>query len=236
MKPSRRTALALIATVVVVGSAVAVIWLIHSSKNPVDTATVYAGYLAAVAIAVTLLIAVGAWWRKGGQRSADRVCTSEQAAAAADRLAELMTARWRQEAIARRIITPAPATVRWRWAAEGVAAPRAEVRKLPAPGTGPRPLPGLEEPGELLESGVVTRLHDEVYARLPHGRLILLGGPGAGKTGAMILLLLAGLGERASLGGEQRGPRPQRWCMRNHRAICFLFKRISPQLSIPHQW
>ena len=50
----------------------------------------------------------------------------------------------------------------------------------------------------------MTRLHDEVYARLPHGRLVLLGGPGAGKTGAMILLLLAGLDRRASLGGEQR--------------------------------
>jgi hypothetical protein len=139
VRPSRRTALALIATVVVAGSAVAVISLIHSSKNPVDTATVYAGYLAAVAIAVTLLMAVGAWWRKGDQRSAVRASTPEQAAAAADRLADLMTARWRQEATARRIITPAPATVRWRWAAEGVAAPRAEVSKLPAPGTGPPP-------------------------------------------------------------------------------------------------
>ncbi len=29
-------------------------------------------------------------------------------------------------------------------------------------------------------------------------------------------------------------PRPWRWCMRNHRAIYFLFKRKSPQLSIPH--
>ena len=54
----------------------------------------------------------------------------------------------------------------------------------------------------------MTRLHDEVYARLPHGRLILLGGPGAGKTGAMILLLLAALDRRASLGGEQRAKVP----------------------------
>jgi hypothetical protein len=115
-----------------------------------------------------------------------------------------MTARWRQEAAARRIVTPAPATVRWRWAAEGVAAPRSEVTRVPAPGTGPAPLAELEEPGEVLESGVVARLHDEVYARLPHGRLVLLGGPGAGKTGAMILLLLAGLDKRASLDGEQQ--------------------------------
>ena len=50
---------------------------------------------------------------------------------------------------------------------------------------------------------MVTRLHDEVYARLPHGRLVLIGGPGAGKTGAMILLLLAALDRRASLTGDQ---------------------------------
>ena len=204
MRPSWRTAFALIATIMVVASVVAVIWLIHSSRHPVDTATVYAGYLAAVAIAITLMMAVGAWWWKGRQRAAARVSTPEQTASAADRLANLMTARWRQEATARRIVTPAPATIRWRWASEEVAAPRAEVTTPPAPGTGPPHLPDLEEPGELLESGVVARLHDEVYARLPHGRLVLLGGPGAGKTGAMILLLLAGLDRRASLGGEQR--------------------------------
>ena len=193
----------LIAAIVTVGSVAAVVWLIHSSGNPVDTATVYAGYLAAVAIGVTLLMALGAWWGKD-RASVSLACTPGQAAAAADRLADLMAARWRQEATARRIITPAPATVRWRWATAEVAAPRAEVTRLAAPGIGPLPFPGLEAPGELLESGVVTRLHHEVYAKLPHGRLILIGGPGAGKTGAMILLLLATLDRRSSLEGEQR--------------------------------
>jgi predicted NACHT family NTPase len=45
----------------------------------------------------------------------------------------------------------------------------------------------------VLNSGLVTRLHDEVYVRLQHGRLALIGGPGAGKTGAMILLLVEAL-------------------------------------------
>ncbi len=42
--------------------------------------------------------------------------------------------------------------------------------------------------------------------------------------------------------GELRGlasydrPRPQRWCMRDHRAIYFLFKPELPQLSIPYHW
>ncbi|MGH3622313.1 MAG: hypothetical protein ACRDQ5_11050 [Sciscionella sp.] len=51
----------------------------------------------------------------------------------------------------------------------------------------------------MLDEGVVTQLHDEVYTQLPHGRLVLIGGPGAGKTGAMILLLLAALDYRRRL-------------------------------------
>ena len=42
----------------------------------------------------------------------------------------------------------------------------------------------------------MTRLHDEVYTRLRHGRLVLIGGPGVGKTGAMILLLIEALRHR----------------------------------------
>jgi hypothetical protein len=60
VRPSRRTAFAVIATIMAIGSLVAVIWLIHSSRHPVDTAIVYSGYLAAVAIVVTLLMAAGA--------------------------------------------------------------------------------------------------------------------------------------------------------------------------------
>lgn len=78
----------------------------------------------------------------------------------------------------------------------------------PAPGTGPAPLPDAGRPGELLGSGVVTRLLDEVYARLPHGRLVVIGGPGSGKTGTMILLLLAALERRSSLADDQRARVP----------------------------
>lgn len=208
MRPLLRTTLALAATFVIVGSAAVVIWKIHISKHPVDTATVYAGDLAAVAIAVTLLLALGAWWWKGERNTALQASTPSQVTSAADRLAEMVADRWRQEATRRRIITPAPATVRWSWAADDLTAPRQEVTIPPAPGTGPPSLPHLKAPGKLLESGVVTRLHDEVYARLPHGRLVLLGGPGAGKTGAMILLLLAALEHRISVSSDKRAQVP----------------------------
>jgi hypothetical protein len=203
MRSSQRTALALPAAVSVIGFVAGVFLLVHSSKNQVATATVYATYLGAVTFAVSLLMTLGTWWLKGREKTAAHVSTREQVCAAADWLAEVIADRWRLEAAARRIVTPAPATIRWRWAADEVTVRRLDVIATPAPGAGPSPLPDLVKPGELLAAGVVTRLHDEVYARLPHGRLVLIGGPGAGKTGAMILLLLAAL-DRRSQAGDQR--------------------------------
>ncbi len=208
MRRQAKSALALVATVTVAGAVFVVHWIISSSKNQAGTGTVLSVDLAAAAIAVPLLTLIVTWWVKTRRGLAITAGTLAQVAAAADWLAETAAARWRQEAAGRRIVTPAPATVRWRWAADELAAPRMEVAVPPAPGTGPAPLPDLGRPGELLGSGVVTRLHDEVYARLPYGRLVLIGGPGAGKTGAMILLLLAALDRRAPLGDEQRARVP----------------------------
>lgn len=203
VRSSRRSVLALVAAVVVIAVMAAVILRIQSSRHPVDTATVYSGDLAAATIAVTLLLAVAGWWRKGSPRPGG-ISSAAQVAAAAERLAEVMADRWRREATIRRITTPAPMTVRWRWAAEAVTAPRADIATPPLPGAGPLPLPDPAGQAELLGAGVVGRLHDELYARLPHGRLVVLGGPGAGKTAAMVLLLLAALERRALLTGEQR--------------------------------
>jgi hypothetical protein len=204
VRSSWRTPFALVTGFVLVASVIVVILWINQSRHPVDAATVGAADLAAVAIGVPLLMALAGWWRKGRTDTAAGVSTVAQAAAAADRLAEVMADRWRLEAGKRRIVTPAPATVRWRWATDTLTIPRVDAAVPPVPGTGPPPLPDLVESGEVLGSGVVTRLHDEVYARLPHGRLVLVGGPGAGKTGAMILLLLAALASRAPLGQEDR--------------------------------
>lgn len=122
-----------------------------------DTATVLAGDLAAVAIAVTLLLALGAWWWRGHQGPAANSGTPEQIASAADRLAEEMMTTWRLEATRRRIVTPAPVTVRWHWASDDLAASRLDVTTPRVPGTGPPSLPYLEASGQLLQSGVVTR-------------------------------------------------------------------------------
>jgi hypothetical protein len=203
----RRTVLVLVGAAVV-AYAVFVIRKVQSSSNQVNTAAVYTGYLTVLLLVVAVPPLLIGWWGKSRAETADHAVTSVRLDAAADRLANQMMDRWRQEASQRRIITPAPATVRWRWAAEEIAPRRVEVASPPVPGTGPPPLPELGEPGELLQSGVVTHLHDEMYAKLPHGRLILIGGPGAGKTAAMILLLLAALARRASLDSDRRSRVP----------------------------
>ncbi|HEX6739376.1 MAG TPA: hypothetical protein VF310_13950 [Vicinamibacteria bacterium] len=132
---------------------------------------------------------------------------AERCDIAADLLAERTLDYWREQASRRRITTPAPAAVRWGWVFE--ASSPGDVTAPPPAGTGP--LPAAEaHPGEadVLTSGVVTRLHEEVYLRLPHRRLAILGGAGAGKTAAMILLLLAALDHRRHLAGQQRASTP----------------------------
>jgi hypothetical protein len=209
----RRDVVALIGALVLVVVSVWIVREIRTSDNPVNSATVYGAYLGVATLMVSLLAFLIPWWWKG--RGATVVPTAVQVTAAADQFAQRMLDTWRQEATDRRISTPAPVRVQWQWGPPGVTPSLAEVITAPVSGTGPPPLSGPnsdqlspQEPGVLLEAGVVTRLHEELYCHLPHGRLVLLGGPGAGKTGAMILLLLAALEHRRGVPEDQRGEVP----------------------------
>ena len=114
-----------------------------------------------------------------------------------DRLAEQTFETWSRQVVQRGIQAPAPVRVRWGWGTDDIALPREDLAAAPSLVTDPGPLPSSADDssrgGQVLNSGVVTRLHNEVYARLHHGRLVVIGDPGAGKTGAMILLLLEAL-------------------------------------------
>jgi hypothetical protein len=152
------------------------------------------GMLLAATVIVPPLVV---WRQRRRQRTIAGTSTRGEVDAAADRLAEQTLESWSRQVVQRGIQAPAPVRVRWRWTADDIALPRQELAAAPSLPTDPAPLPSSADDaptaGQVLNSGLVTRLHDEVYARLHHGRLVLIGDPGAGKTGAMILLLLEAL-------------------------------------------
>jgi transcriptional regulator with XRE-family HTH domain len=141
-------------------------------------------------------------------RHRDERETADRLDRAADALAEQLALQWRQAAIERRLLNPIPIRVHWQRSDLRVAGPIAD-----AVGDGaelPRfiPLPGIPA-----VTGATSRAGDlrallAVYGGLDSGRLVILGEPGAGKTGAAIRLLLAALERRRSLAGPERSGVP----------------------------
>ncbi|MDC0768252.1 hypothetical protein [Streptomyces sp. HD] len=128
--------------------------------------------------------------------------------ATADELARVVGDQWQEEAGFRRLLQPAPLPVRWRVTERKVAG-----RLVGATAEGARarfaPLPGLRATGReaLHQGGGLAELH-EVYGGLASGRLLLVGGPAAGKTAAAVLLLLDALTYRARAAPENRADIP----------------------------
>lgn len=174
-----------------------VIYLIFKYENHIYIAPT----ITALAMTISILELVYKHWPNGKNDAHGETGTPEQVAAAADWLAGSVAESWRGEAADRRLVRPAPVKVRWEWAGDLSAE---EAGRPPVPGTGPRPLPGSGQAGPIPESGVITELHGELYARLPRGRLVITGEAGSGKTGAMILLLLETLDWREKLPPDER--------------------------------
>jgi hypothetical protein len=205
-----------LAALVAGGLLAAVAWAIlelHSGSLPSQDgkAAVLASDTAVVG-AVMASLGMLNKWRKANQ--AVRPRAAQLQLAACDELANHFLAFWQGEAYKRGLVTPSPAVVPWRrWASHEVAAPGAGVSAAHVPGAGPRPLPAddARRPGWapfLPASGVITCLHDEVYRQLPYGRLVLVGRSGSGKTGAMVLVLLATLAHRGGLPASRRDEVP----------------------------
>lgn len=148
-----------------------------------------------LAAVLTLALAIAPWlWRWGRPAGTGRLRLAD----AADQLAKQVRGLWEREAAARRLTT-APIPVRWQWSPWPVTGSVAEA----AGGSGAvrfAPLPGMKTvTPRTLRSGGLKDLFG-VYGGLGSGRLMILGGPGSGKSGAAILLLLDALRHRASLG------------------------------------
>ena len=206
--PNRSRRALVLAWVVVVLAAVAVVigyvlWGGQPGDRP-NRAQVSGTLLAAV----LLVPPVMGWAWTQLRRPAPGTSTPDQVDTAVDLLGARTFATWSQELVRRGIQTPAPVRVRWRWAADDVALPRQELASSTPLSTDPKPLSHGEaddsDGQQVLNSGLVTRPHEEVYGRLRHGKLVLIGGPGAGKTGAMILLLVEALQHRERVREEER--------------------------------
>lgn len=116
---------------------------------------------------------------------------------AADELAKQVHQQWKKAAVERKLMPLAPISVWWQWSRRQVTGP-VEAAVGGAGGARFAPLPGMAAiTAKKLRSGTIKDLLG-VYGGLGSGRLVILGGPGAGKSGAAVLLLLDALAHRAA--------------------------------------
>lgn len=107
-----------------------------------------------------------------------------------DELAAAVQAQWQQEAGVRRLNDPYPLSVQWEAAEQYLAPDWSALVTLATTGAGwptPRSSSWVSGPGALAGEGKQIA---DVLAHVPTGRLVILGGPGAGKTMLLVRLLL----------------------------------------------
>jgi hypothetical protein len=139
------------------------------------------------------------WTTYRGPEQAAISASGQGAAQLADRLAIAVAAQWNAVPAVRRLNDPYPLSVSWTAADPSLADPWDLLVRLASSGAG-WPLHSPAEawaanPDDL--AGKDRELAD-VLARVPTGRLVVLGEPGAGKTMLMVRLVLDLLTRRAS--------------------------------------
>ncbi|MFG6202258.1 hypothetical protein [Nonomuraea sp. JJY05] len=162
-------------------SAVAVVWVV--AGPPADTGVVGNSNVVGAFVGIAAFFAALAALRGQRPRAEDPTVlplaplSPEQERTAIDRLATEMLRSWREQAQLQGIRRGvAPVSMRWRWADEDVAAPPDDFRRFAA---------------DLPTSGAVQEFKPALYDALPtETRIVVLGASGAGKTGAMLVLLL----------------------------------------------
>jgi hypothetical protein len=177
--------------------------------------------LAAVAFVPPLLM----WARSQARESRTEVVTAAQLAAAADYLTAAALTSWGDQARMQGITTTAPVAVRWRAGPPDLAPEVLDLREarhqapsmLECGRTGPGPCAGQQsvpsgtpvgQSSSTLSEGVVTAWYDDLYVRLGTDVLVVLGEPGSGKSGAMLLLLLEAVRRRSGEPDQRRASMP----------------------------
>ncbi|MDQ3276009.1 MAG: hypothetical protein M3Q39_13535, partial [Actinomycetota bacterium] len=127
----------------------------------------------------------------------------------ANLLAQAVDGQWRKEATERRLLTPDPIPIRWSLSDLAVAGSVAAAVGAPdrTPAFPPLPRQARITEADLQAGGGRAELH-HVYAGLASGRVVVVGAPGAGKSGTAILLLLDALAHRDQLTDTERARVP----------------------------
>jgi hypothetical protein len=159
--------------------------------------------LAVGGFAVPLIVAVvrAVVWLWGARRPPD----PRSVDTLADLLAQAVRRQWRKAAAERMLLTPAPIPVRW------------SLSNLPVTGSVEAAVGVPDWPPDLsLLPGQSRVTKDQlragggrgelfaVYAGIGSGRIVVLGAPGAGKTGTAILLVLDALEHRDHVDDKDR--------------------------------
>jgi hypothetical protein len=183
------------------GAIAVLVWLSHLPSDEQDRALAYWGFVLA------LVGAVASLW--GWLRRVRRPTEPRPVKVLAARLAEAVYGQWRKAAEERRLVTPAPILIRWSLSDSDMAGP--VVAAIGSPDQLPAfpPLPGhTTVTEEQLRAGGARRELHQLFAGLASGRIVVVGAPGAGKSGAAILLLLDTLAHRDSLDATERARVP----------------------------
>lgn len=146
-----------------------------------------------------------------------------------DAFAMAMRTQWEDAAHDRRLLQPAPLSIRWRRCREKVAGSLIAAGVSRSDYGAPfAPLPGLTSvTPQMLEGGDQRALH-RVYGGLPHGRLLIAGDVGTGKSSAAVLLLLDALRYREQVDGQDRHRIPV--------PVLFTFTGWDPDTTPLHEW
>lgn len=167
----------LVRAVLVMAVVLLLLYVVNTPEGVGDDSMVGRATIAAPGIVVVLALLEGLrrWVRAQGP------VPLEDSQQAAQQVVNNALKHWEGQALLRRINGPDQMPVGWKWAASEVA--------IPAEGMNP--------PHEGPRSGLVTDLV-ELYRDLDPNwkRLVILGGPGSGKTVAMTLLLINILRDR----------------------------------------
>ncbi|MGH3812949.1 MAG: hypothetical protein ACRDUV_10900, partial [Pseudonocardiaceae bacterium] len=184
-------------SVVLVVGAVVCLWWVYSRPPAQRSALIEFGGFALGLVGVLVPVV-------GGLRHVRRPVAVRSVDTLAGLLAQAVHGQWRKAATERVLLTPAPIPVRWSLSSLPV------TGELTAALDGPfTPLPGLASAteGQLLAGGGRGELF-AVYGGIASGRVVVVGAPGAGKSGAAVLLVLDALAHRDSVDDTQRARVP----------------------------